>query len=65
MTGLAFKTMGKDVILFVVTDNSLHTVNITAKDAQVGQSTGSVGDTTSLVIDLRALLILYNHPAKL
>lgn len=35
VTGLVFKTMGKDVILFVVTDNSLHTVNITAKDAQM------------------------------
>ncbi|RUS74031.1 hypothetical protein EGW08_018205 [Elysia chlorotica] len=35
VTGLVFKTMGKDVILYVVTDNSLHTVNITAKDALV------------------------------
>ncbi|GFO24686.1 vacuolar protein sorting-associated protein 11-like protein [Plakobranchus ocellatus] len=34
VTGLAFKTVGKDVILFVVTDSSLHTVNITAKDQQ-------------------------------
>ncbi|GFR61248.1 vacuolar protein sorting-associated protein 11-like protein [Elysia marginata] len=35
VTGLIFKTTGKDVILFVVTDNSLYTVNITAKDTQM------------------------------
>ncbi|KAK3746923.1 hypothetical protein RRG08_030334 [Elysia crispata] len=35
VTGLVFKTMGKDVILYVVTENSLHTVNITAKDAHM------------------------------
>ncbi|XP_005091075.1 vacuolar protein sorting-associated protein 11 homolog isoform X1 [Aplysia californica] len=34
VTGLAFKTQGKDVFLFVVTDNSTLSINLTAKDQQ-------------------------------
>ena len=35
VTGLAFKTQGKDIFLFVVTDNKTVAINLTAKDQQV------------------------------
>ena len=37
VTGLAFKTQGKDVFLFVVTENSTVAINIMAKDQMVGK----------------------------
>lgn len=35
VTGLAFKSQGKDIFLFVVTENITVSINITSKDQQV------------------------------
>ena len=38
ITGLAFKSTGKDVYLFVVTEASVYSINVSNKDLKVGMS---------------------------
>jgi len=51
VTGLAFKTQGKDVFLFVVTENSTVAINIMAKDQMNELENSGAGKGTIVISD--------------